>query len=86
MIAKWAQMVRDMSPKRGFLFPEKSFSGFRGITQSGGHLIAVGPVVVGFIRIKIGPRIVIRLVGGFLPSGDAVCRFKRNISAKREYH
>jgi hypothetical protein len=29
---------------------------------------------------------VIRLVGGFLPSGDAVCRFKRNVSAKREYH
>jgi hypothetical protein len=29
---------------------------------------------------------VIRLVGCFLPSGDAVCRFKRNVSAKSEYH
>jgi len=73
-------------PKTGFLISRKKLFGFRGITQSGGHSIAVGPVVVGFIRIKTGPRIVIRLVGGFLPSGDAVCRLKRNISAKREYH
>jgi hypothetical protein len=53
-----------------------------------GHSIVLGPVVgvVVFIGIKIGPRMVIRLVGGLLPSGDAVCCFKRNIPAKREYH
>jgi hypothetical protein len=53
-----------------------------------GHSIVLGPVVgvVVFIGIKIVPRMVIRLVGGLLPSGDAVCCFKRNIPAKREYH
>ena len=72
-----------MSLFGGFLI-----SGKQGWPISGGHSIALGPVVgfIVFIGIKIVPRMVIRLVGGFLPSGDAVCGFKRNIPAKREYH
>ena len=83
--AKWGRIGPRHVPFWGFLVSGKKVLAFLG---GGGRSIAVGPVV-GFIvviRIKIDPRGVIRLVGCFLPSGDAVCRFKRNIPAKREYH
>lgn len=78
-----------MSFKRGFLFLENRVCPFWDLFIHNSWFIIIGAALIvttWIVVVKFVPWIVIRFIRCFLPPGNAVCRGKCHLPAKREYH